>query len=83
MTSLNVSLPEGLRQYVENQVVSGDWGTPSEYIRELIRQDKERRLTILEEELREGIASKTLQLSADEVRSSGLVAVLRKKVEHR
>ena len=42
MTSLNISLPEPLKEYVEGQVASGDRGTPSEYIRELIRQDKER-----------------------------------------
>ena len=51
MTSLNVSLPETLKNYVEGQVASGDWGTPSEYVRELIRQDKERRLRNLEQEL--------------------------------
>ena len=44
MTSLNISLPEALKEYVEGQVATGDWGTPSEYVRELIRQDKERRL---------------------------------------
>jgi antitoxin ParD1/3/4 len=42
MTSLNISLPEALKEYVERQVATGDWGTPSEYVRELIRQDKER-----------------------------------------
>ena len=51
MTSLNISLPEALKNYVEGQVASGDWGTPSEYVRELIRQDKERRLGNLEQEL--------------------------------
>jgi antitoxin ParD1/3/4 len=44
MTSLNIFFPEALKNYVEGQVASGDWGTPSEYVRELIRQDKERRL---------------------------------------
>jgi putative addiction module CopG family antidote len=38
VTSLNISLPEALKDYVEGQVASGDWGTPSEYVRELIRQ---------------------------------------------
>jgi len=39
MSSLNISLPEALKEYIEGQVNSGDWSTPSEYIRELIRQD--------------------------------------------
>jgi antitoxin ParD1/3/4 len=34
MTSLNISLPEALKTYVEGQVASGDWGTPSEYVRD-------------------------------------------------
>jgi antitoxin ParD1/3/4 len=82
MMSLNVSLPEALREYVEHQVESGDWGTPGEYIRELIRQDKERRLAGLEEGLLEGIASKTIELSTDEVRERGLVSVLREKARN-
>ncbi len=49
MTSLNGSLPKVLKNYVEGQVASGDWSTPSEYVRESIRQDKERRLGNLEQ----------------------------------
>ncbi len=44
MTSLNISLPKALKKYVGRQVASGNWGTPSEYIRDLIRRDKERRI---------------------------------------
>jgi putative addiction module CopG family antidote len=50
MTSLNISLPKALKAYVEGQVASGDWGTPSEFVRELIRKDKERRLSVREEQ---------------------------------
>jgi antitoxin ParD1/3/4 len=60
MTSLNISLPEALKEYVEGQVASGDWGTPSEYVRELIRQDKERRAARLEQlrhDIQEGFQS--------------------------
>jgi antitoxin ParD1/3/4 len=42
MTSMNVSLPEELKEYVEAQTRSG-YSTPSEYIRELIREDQKRR----------------------------------------
>ncbi len=42
MTSMNVSLPEELKEYVEAQSRSG-YSTPSEYVRELIRQDQKRR----------------------------------------
>jgi antitoxin ParD1/3/4 len=42
MTSMNVSLPEELKEYVETQTRHG-YSTPSEYVRELIREDQKRR----------------------------------------
>ena len=42
MTSMNISLPEELKDYVEEQTQSG-YSTPSEYVRELIREDQKRR----------------------------------------
>jgi antitoxin ParD1/3/4 len=42
MTSMNISLPEELKEYVEEQTHSG-YSTPSEYVRELIREDQKRR----------------------------------------
>jgi antitoxin ParD1/3/4 len=42
MTSMNVSLPEELKEYVEAQTRQG-YSTPSEYVRELIREDQKRR----------------------------------------
>ncbi|HKR26128.1 MAG TPA: type II toxin-antitoxin system ParD family antitoxin [Acidobacteriaceae bacterium] len=83
MPSLNVSLPDRLQQYLEQQIASGDWSTPGEYIRELIRQDKERRLAALEDELLEGISSAKVELSVEDVEKHGLVASLRKKVRSR
>jgi antitoxin ParD1/3/4 len=44
MTSMNVSLPEELKEYVEAQTRYG-YSTPSEYVRELIRGDRKRRST--------------------------------------
>ncbi|HUY31222.1 MAG TPA: type II toxin-antitoxin system ParD family antitoxin [Pirellulales bacterium] len=38
MTSLNVSLPEPMKAFVESQVADGDYSTASEYIRSLIRE---------------------------------------------
>jgi len=42
MTSMNVSLPEELKEYAEAQTKNG-YSTPSEYVRELIRADQRRR----------------------------------------
>jgi antitoxin ParD1/3/4 len=39
---MNVSLPDELKEYVEAQTKFG-YSTPSEYVRELIRDDQKRR----------------------------------------
>lgn len=58
MTSLNISLPESLKDYVEKQVAQGGYSTPSEYLRELLRQDQKRRAEEkLEALLLEGLES--------------------------
>jgi antitoxin ParD1/3/4 len=41
MSTMNISLPEELKDFVDNQVKRG-YGTSSEYVRELIRKDQER-----------------------------------------
>jgi antitoxin ParD1/3/4 len=80
MTSLNISLPEVLKAYVEGQVASGDWGTPSEYIRELIRQDKQRRLVNLEQDLLAAAKGGKIEVSITEIRKKGLITALRERV---
>lgn len=61
MDAINISLPEGLRRYVEQRVNSGDFGDASEYIGELVRQDREQYEQCAQERLEalllEGIAS--------------------------
>jgi antitoxin ParD1/3/4 len=79
MTSMNISLPQVLKAYVEGQVASGDWGTPSEYIRELIRQDKERRIANLEQELLAAANGPKIEVSLDEIRKKGLITALRER----
>ena len=42
MSTMNISLPESLKSFVDEQVSSRGFGTSSEYVRELIRKDQER-----------------------------------------
>ena len=42
MSTMNVSLPEALKEFVEDQVSARGYSTSSEYVRELIRKDQER-----------------------------------------
>lgn len=39
---MNISLPQELKSFVDEQVNSRGFGTSSEYLRALIRQDQER-----------------------------------------
>ena len=55
MSTMNISLPEALKSFVDSQVSNGDYGSSSEYLRELIRKEQDR--VRLRELLLEGVAS--------------------------
>lgn len=42
MSTMNISLPESLKAFVDEQVGRRGYGTSSEYVRELIRRDQDR-----------------------------------------
>ena len=42
MSTMNVSLPQALKSFVDAQVSERGYGTSSEYVRELIRKDQDR-----------------------------------------
>ena len=42
MSTMNVSLPEAMKAFVDEQVTQRGYGTSSEYVRELIRKDQDR-----------------------------------------
>jgi antitoxin ParD1/3/4 len=42
MSTMNISLPDSLKSFVDDQVAQRGYGTSSEYVRELIRKDKDR-----------------------------------------
>ena len=41
MTTMNISLPDALKSFVDVQVAHRGYGTSSEYVRELIRKDQQ------------------------------------------
>jgi antitoxin ParD1/3/4 len=57
-TTMNISLPETLKEYVEERVTEEHYSNPSDYIRTLIREDQKRRAEqTLERLLLEGLGS--------------------------
>src|ERR1700677_5389602 len=64
MQSLNISLPESLKQFVAGQIAAGRYRSASEYVRELIRADEKRKAEErLETLLLEGLQSAETELT--------------------
>ncbi len=42
MGTMNISLPDGLKAFVDEQVAERGYGSVSEYVRDLIRKEQER-----------------------------------------
>ena len=63
--TMNVSLPELLKKYVDGKVASGIYGSASEFVREAIRekllreQEREQAKALLASKLTEGLDSGT------------------------
>lgn len=58
MTTLNISLPDSMRAFIDEQIAQGGYSTASEYIRDLIRQaQKQAAQEKLDSMLIEGLAS--------------------------
>lgn len=59
MTSMNVSLPQSMKSWVEERVQSGAYANASDYLRDLIRHDQQAERDRLDSEtlsaIREGL----------------------------
>lgn len=85
MQSMNISLPEPLKEFVDRQIAAGRYSSASEYVRELIREDEnhkaQERLELL---LLEGLHGEESELTRGEwkdIRQEALAQVkARRKV---
>lgn len=59
MATMNVSLPDALKAWVERQAESGLYSNASDYVRDLIRKDQERKtaMATLQAAITEGAES--------------------------
>ena len=84
MSRLTISMPEQMNEWVEAQISSGRYGNVSEYFRDLVRRDQERREEVVRE-LRDvldraeasGLGARSLpevmEAARDEARRKGLL----------
>jgi antitoxin ParD1/3/4 len=76
-----ISLEEEIiTRYVEARVDSGAYGTPKDFIRDLILDDRDRRLARLEDRLLENMKSKPIQFSDEDLASGSFVDLCRTKL---
>lgn len=59
MATMNVSLPDGMKDWVEAQASTGRYSNSSDYVRDLIRRDQDRaaKLAKMQDIVSEGLAS--------------------------
>lgn len=69
MATVNVSLPDPMKAWVERQARSGRYSNASDYVRDLIRRDQERsdKLAELQRLITEGLDSGVSERSMGEV----------------
>lgn len=73
MATMNVSLPDQMKDWVEEQSRSGSYANSSDYVRDLIRRDQTRAAAIaeLQSAIDTGLASGPAKaLTADEFKAS-------------
>lgn len=66
MATMNVSLPDELKRYVEAQVATGNYANASDFVRDLIRSRKES-LDRLDALIQDGLDSGWSELAFDEI----------------
>lgn len=65
MQSMNISLPDPLKEFVDGQIAQGRYSSASEYIRELIRADEKHKAEEqLEAKLLEGLNTEERTMTA-------------------
>ena len=83
METMNISLPEPLKEFVDAQISSGRYSSVSEYVRVLIREDEKRKAEErLETLLLEGLATRESVLTRrdfEDIRKEALARIRARK----
>lgn len=80
MATMNISLPEAMKQWAEKQARSGRYSNTSDYVRDLIRRDQEQAMKIahMQALVTEGMESGPGKRTMEELREAA-----RKKASNR
>ncbi len=75
MLRKTITIPDAMEGWVKAQIASGRYGNDSEYFRDLIRRDQDRRLaekellSLIEEGINSGVSSNTVTIIMERVES--------------
>lgn len=67
MTTVTVSLPDSLKDFLDAEAARGGYATPGDYLRALVQEEHERLAqTHLEELLAEGLQSEASEMTSED-----------------
>ena len=74
MATMNISLPDQMKAWVEEQVASGRYANASEVVRDILRQEQRRRAAVAEMQalIDEGLASGISDRTPEQIRQDAL-----------
>ena len=69
MATMNISVPDPMKDWVQSQVETGVYANTSDYVRDLIRKDQENKTKVfaLQKAITEGLESGISDKSFDEI----------------
>jgi antitoxin ParD1/3/4 len=81
MATMNISLPDTLKEWVESRIESGKFSTSSDYVRDLIRNDLERAeyIAYIQKAVDDGIASGFSEVNLDTLADNVIASARAKK----
>ena len=66
MATMTISLPDPMKEWIEEQVKRGDYASTSDYVRDAVRKDRERL------EANRPLTAEELQVMLDEAEAGGV-----------
>ena len=69
MATMNVSLPDAMKDWVEAQVATGQYANSSDYVRDLIREEQKRAeaRSEFDQMIEQALASGTVEITREEL----------------
>ena len=79
MATMNISLPDRMKGWVEEQARTGRYSNTSDYVRDLIRRDQDRaeKVARMQALITEGLESGLSERTSEDIRQAGHEAVRR------